>query len=64
MVSQKDIYFAANLLVDVYGREAEDVAQRQLNELMGKDDVKGAAVWLSIAAAIDDLQHAKQGKLH
>jgi hypothetical protein len=66
MVSQKDIYTSAQLLIKQHGKKAEDVATRRMEELMDKDDAKGAGVWLAIASAITDLQNLKQqqGKLH
>ena len=65
MVSLKDTYLSANTLIQQYGDEAETVATQRMHELMDKDDVKGASVWLDIASAIDDLQSIKrQGKLH
>jgi hypothetical protein len=65
MVSRKDIYLSANVLIRRYWDEAETVAWRKMHELMDKDDARGASVWLSIAGAIDDLQSVKrQGKLH
>ena len=65
MVNRKDIYLSANVLIRRYGDEAETIAWQRMHELMDKDDVRGASVWLSIASAIDDLQNVKrQGKLH
>jgi hypothetical protein len=65
MVSRKDIYLSANVLIQRYGNEAETIAWKRMHELMDKDDVRGASVWLSIAGAIDDLQNVKrQGTLH
>jgi hypothetical protein len=65
MVSRKDIYRSANVFIQQYGNEAETIATQRMHELMDKDDVQGASVWLSIASAIDDLRNVKrQGKLH
>jgi hypothetical protein len=65
MVSRKDIYRSANVLIQRYGNEGETIAWQRMHKLMDKDDVRGASVWLSIASAIDDLQNVKrQGKLH
>jgi hypothetical protein len=64
MVSQKDIYASAQLLIKQHGNKAEDVAVRRMQELMDKDDAKGAGVWLAIAGAVTDLENIKQRKLH
>ena len=65
MVSPKDIYLSANVLIQRYGNEAETIACQWMHELLDKDDVRGASAWLCIASAIDDLQSVKrQGKLH
>lgn len=65
MVSQKDIYISAQLLIQQHGEQAESIAMQRLQVLMDKDDVQGASVWLSVACAIEDLQNLNhQGKLH
>jgi hypothetical protein len=56
MTSSKDIYIPAQLLLKQHGDKAEDVADKRMQELMAKDDAKGAAVWLSISSAIHDLR--------
>lgn len=65
MVSQKDIYISAQLLIKEHGKKAEEVAEQRMHELLGKDDPKGAGAWLSIMGAINDLNTvAVEGKLH
>lgn len=65
MISQKDIFISAQLLIKQYGDAAEAYASQQMHRLMEKDDVKGAGAWLAIIAAIDDLKNVKsQGNLH
>ena len=65
MTSPKDIYISAQLLIKQHGDKAEVVAEQRMHEMIEKDDVKGASVWLSIGLAIDDLRATKQqGKLH
>lgn len=64
-MTPKDIYISAQLLVKQHGDKAEQVADERMRELMAKDDAKGAAVWLSISAALHDLRCVdSQGKLH
>jgi hypothetical protein len=65
MVSPKDVYISAQLLIKQHGNKAEDIAAQKMQELMDKDDVKGASVWLSISQAIENLRTVKsQGKLN
>ena len=65
MVSQKDIYISAQLLLKQHGENAEEVAEQKMQKLMDQDDAKGAGVWLSIMSAIEDLRNVKQQeKLH
>lgn len=65
MVSQKDIYITAQLLIKQHGDEAEDYASEMMQSFIEKNDVKGAGMWLSVGAAIDDLRNMKrQGKPH
>jgi predicted secreted protein len=65
MISQKDIFISAQLLIKQHGAKAEDYASKKMMNLIEKDDAKGAGVWLSIMSAIEDLRSIKQqGKLH
>lgn len=65
MVSQKDIYISAQLLIKQHGDRAEDVAAEKMQAMMDSDDVQGAGVWLSVGQAIEDLRaRNQQGKLH
>ena len=65
MTSQRDIYATAQLIIKQHGVDAEAYASSQMQACIEKDDVKGASVWLSMSAAIDDLQNMKsQGKVH
>jgi hypothetical protein len=65
MIDHKDIYRSAQLLIKQHGQNAEDIAAERMQELMQKDDAKGASVWLEICHAIDVLNmRDHQGKLH
>ncbi len=55
MISDKDIYTTANMLIKEHGEKAEEHAQQRMYELMDADDAKGASVWLSVMQAINDL---------
>lgn len=65
MVSQKDIYLTAQLVLKKHGQKAEGHALAMMQQFLKKDDVQGAGVWLSIMCAIDDLNKKKsQGMLN
>jgi len=65
MVSQRDIYASAKLLIHKHGSNAEDLAMKKMTLRMERDDLKGASVWLEIMSAIDNLTIRKQqGNLH
>lgn len=62
MITDKDIYTSAKVLISKHGKEAGAFADQRMQELMAKDDAKGAAVWLSIGQAIEDLNNMKKQK--
>jgi len=65
MISQKDIYLSAQVLIKQHGDKAEEFASQKMEAMMKRDDAKGAGVWLAITSAIDDLRTVKtQEKLH
>ncbi len=64
MISDKDIYTTANMLIKEHGDKAEEHAQKRMYELMDADDAKGAGVWLSVMQAIHDLQCRSGGTVH
>jgi hypothetical protein len=56
MVSQLEIWRAANVLVKHYGAEAPVVAAKRANALLGQGDKDGHAVWLGILRAVKELR--------
>ena len=58
MTSDLDVYRPAKVLIDKYGPGAWICAAQKHRELRAAGDQKGAAVWLSIAAAIAKLDDA------
>jgi hypothetical protein len=65
MVSQKDIFLSAQVLIKKHGQSAETIAQQKMREMLDNDDVKGAGVWLAISSAIEDLLIVSHsGQLH
>jgi len=64
MVSDLDIYRAANLLIERHGTEAELVASHRANEMRARGDTDGQLVWRQIKRAIEALQTAPSGPVH
>lgn len=65
MVSQKDTFRSAQLLIKQFGEEAEERAHQMMMKFIKADDAKGAAAWLDIGSAIEDLKARKrQKRLH
>ena len=56
MVTSRDIYAAANLLVKQYGEEASAFAARSADNLALKGDRAGASIWLRVSRAVGDLE--------
>jgi hypothetical protein len=51
-----DSYRAAKILIDQHGDEAKAHAGRRMQELLEQGDDAGAAAWVDIAFAIDELR--------
>jgi hypothetical protein len=62
MISDRDIWRAANLLIRKHGADAEIVAARRADEMIERGDLDGQLVWLRITRAIVELQAAVVGK--
>ena len=50
-----EIYRTANLLIDAYGEMAPAGAVIRADQLAGRGDLFGRAVWLSVARVAEDL---------
>ena len=55
MVSQRDIYRRAQLLIDHSGAEAAELADRMMLRSLEEDDLPQAGDWLAIGQAIEDI---------
>ena len=64
MISDLDIWRAANLLLRQYGENAEIVAAHRADELLERADLDGEVVWLRIKRAVAELQSAPVGPPH
>jgi hypothetical protein len=61
MISDLDIYRAANLLIERHGPDALIEAARRIDTMLDRGDVDGRLVWLRIKRAIVALQTLPMG---
>jgi len=64
MISDLDIYRAANLLIDRYGEGALPEAAQMIDRMLAEDDSEGRIVWRRIKRAIEALQMPASRLLH
>lgn len=62
MISDLDIWRAANLLIGRHGVDAELEAARMADAMLDRGDIEGQRVWQWIMRAIVELQAPLQGK--
>jgi hypothetical protein len=58
MISNRDIYTAANIMTTRYGEDAATQAAMRADEF-GVDDIDGQLHWLKILKAIEQLQRSR-----
>jgi hypothetical protein len=56
MISDRDIYTAANILVKRYGEDAATQAAMRADVLGAENDIEGQREWMRIIKAIEELQ--------
>jgi len=59
MISDPDIWRAAQLIVKRHGADAPIVAAQRADELFNEGDLDGAAIWKRILHAVEELQRVK-----
>lgn len=59
MISDRDVWASANVLIKRYGADAKDQAIQRADDLLREGDLEGQAVWKRIIRAIDELQREK-----
>ena len=64
MISDLDIYRAANLLIKQHGADAELVAAKRADQMLDRGDFDGVQVWKRIRWAIIELHAPAMGKPH
>ena len=58
MISDLDIYRAANVIIERYGGDARLYATKRASAMLGKGDLDAYAVWKRILRAVGELQKA------
>lgn len=64
MVSDLDIWRAANLLIQKHGANAELEATKRADLMLDRGDDDGRLLWARIRRAIEDLQSLRHGRLN
>ncbi len=64
VISELDIYRAANLLIDRHGSDAMIAAARMIDRMLELGDPEGRLIWKRIKRAIGELQAAPSGPAH
>lgn len=64
MISDLDVWRAANLLIGRFGEDAEFEAARRAEQMLERGDRDGQLVWMLIGCAIAQLQAPRSGPLH
>ena len=59
LISDHDLWRAAQLLVNRHGDDAGIVAAQRVDELAREGDFEGAAVWTSILRVVEELRRVK-----
>ena len=64
MVSELDIWRAANLLIRRHGADAELEAAKRADLMLDRGDDDGRLLWMRIRRAVEALRAPPQGKGH
>ena len=61
MISDLDIYRAANVIIERYGKEAQIHSTKRASAMLDKGDLDAYAVWKRILLAVEELQETVPG---
>ncbi len=64
MISEIDIYRAANLVIERHGADPVIEAARMIDRMLELSDAEGRSVWKRIKSAIEHLQAPPSGPPH
>ncbi|MGH6670431.1 MAG: hypothetical protein ACRECV_00465 [Xanthobacteraceae bacterium] len=59
MISDLDLWRAADILIKRYGTDAPIIAAQRADEMLAAGDTEGQLVWKRILAAVNELQRTK-----
>ena len=59
MISDLDIYRAANVIIEQYGKDAQIHSTKRASAMLDKGDLGAYATWKRILRAVEELQSAK-----
>ena len=62
MASHTNLYQAACEIIDRYGTDAEEYADKMLRRCLNKGDLRAAGFWLATGNAIEDLTRLAAGE--
>ena len=61
MISDRDVYRTANVMIREFGSEAHLQAAMRADEFLEKGDLEGQRTWLRIIRAIEELRSTDRG---
>jgi hypothetical protein len=61
MLPNRDVWQAANLLIEQHGTDAEIVAVKRADELLDRNDIGEYLVWLRIVKTLRELRAPPTG---
>lgn len=65
MTDQKDIYRAAQIMINQHGKMAERMALEKMRKFADEEDEVAASAWLTIAKTVQELQElTTSGTIH
>ena len=64
VISDLDIYRAANILMDRYGHDAPLFAIKRATKMLDAGDLNGYAVWKRILRAVEEMQRTGQCQIN
>jgi|TARA_B100000315_G_C14175498_1_gene406525 hypothetical protein len=56
MIDDKDVWRAANMLIERFGKHSAAVARERAKGMLEEGDAGGQAVWKRIVRAIEEMQ--------
>ena len=64
MITREQVYSIARYLIELYGPDAQAVAQRKSDDAVALRNPAGIHVWNKVRAALDELAPEEQPTIH